>query len=100
MKPGSTAALRKLAAAGPAARADLPALWGVSEATAHRRLEHLDDAGLCKRIPNPENRRVHLIVLTRKGERVIAQSKIIAGAWTSTSASSATTKGRPPDWLP
>ena len=27
MKPGSTAALRKLHAAGPAARADLPALW-------------------------------------------------------------------------
>ena len=74
MKPGSTAALRKHAA-GPTARADLPALWGVSDATAHRRLEHLDDAGLCKRIPNPENRRSHLIVLTRKGERVIASRR-------------------------
>ena len=74
MKPGSTAALRKLHAAGPTARADLPALWGVSDATAHGRLEHLDNAGLCKRIPNPENRRMHLIVLTRKGGRTIMEA--------------------------
>ena len=41
-------------------------VWG------YGRTLKVNDAGLCKRIPNPENRRAHLIVITRKGERVIA----------------------------
>ena len=66
------AVLGRLAEAGPIRLSDLAALLGLDTSTVSRQVRALDEEGLVRRAPDPDDGRACLLAISRKGERVHA----------------------------
>ncbi|AQZ70559.1 hypothetical protein BKM31_21870 [[Actinomadura] parvosata subsp. kistnae] len=63
---------------GPVSQRDLTAHIGIDKSTMVRIIDELEDAGLVSRRRAPQDRRAYSIVLTRRGEQVLAEARQIA----------------------
>jgi DNA-binding MarR family transcriptional regulator len=77
--------LGRIATWGPIRPSDLAEQVGLDLSTISRRISDLEAAGLVKRTPDPDDRRAHLLEVTRKGGRVVkrlrdARSTLVAEA--------------------
>ncbi|MFJ3922183.1 MarR family winged helix-turn-helix transcriptional regulator [Streptomyces sp. NPDC090022] len=65
--------LSALARTGPRSAADLAPDVGLDRSGVTRRASRLESAGLVRRTPDQADRRAHLLVLTERGESVVAE---------------------------
>lgn len=80
--------LSALARTGPRSAADLAPDAGVDRSGVTRRASRLEAAGLVRREPDPADRRAHLLVLTERGERTVAELRTRLAAHIMASLSS------------
>lgn len=63
---------------GPLSQVELGQHMGIDRAPMVQHIDRLEQRGLVKRTPNPQDRRAHAIVLTGKGQEVLAQALDLA----------------------
>jgi DNA-binding MarR family transcriptional regulator len=63
--------LGRIAMWGPLRPSDLSERMGLDLSTVSRRIADLEREGMVRRTPDPEDRRAHLLEVTRKGRRVV-----------------------------
>jgi DNA-binding MarR family transcriptional regulator len=72
--------LSGIARVGPATSAELAAEIGVDRSRISRHADRLQDAGLIRRSPSPDDARATLLTLTRAGEAEVARLRaVLAG---------------------
>jgi DNA-binding MarR family transcriptional regulator len=63
---------------GPVSQRDLTGHMGIDKSTMVRTIDELEEGGLVSRRRAPQDRRAYSIVLTRRGEQVLAEARQIA----------------------
>ncbi|MEU6478128.1 MarR family transcriptional regulator [Streptomyces sp. NPDC047017] len=80
--------LSALARTGPRSAADLAPDAGVDRSGVTRRASRLEEAGLVRREMDPADRRAHLLILTERGRRAVAELRTRLAAHIMASLSS------------
>lgn len=78
IRPAQYSVLVVIGANPGLSQADLGQLLGIERARLVRMLDRLDRRGLTRRLPSSVDRRSHALHLTRDGEKLLKQAKLLA----------------------